>query len=85
MKRKQTHAELLSVFDSSMQVPDDNVDVKDDVDLLKSLIVNVDNLDRIKQLLNRTREYRAEMLLKSEVEIKEHFPYFFSHPLELVG
>lgn len=82
------NADLLSAraVDSSMQVADDNENhnVKDDVDLLKSLIVNTENLDLIKQLLNRTREYRAEMMLKNETEIKEHFPYFLSHPLELV-
>lgn len=88
MKRDQESSEMLranGAVESPLQMPDDNHNVEDDVHLLKSLIINVENLDVIKQMLNRTREYRAQMLQKNETEIKEHFPYFFSHPLELVG
>lgn len=85
MKRKHEHLEMVRSNDSGESTSNDNYDPENDVHLLKSLIVNVENLDTIKQLLNKTREYRAKMLDKKETEIKEHFPYFFSHPLELVG
>lgn len=88
MKRSQESSELLranGAVASPIQMPDDNHDVQSDVHFLKSLIINVEHMDVIKQLLNRTREYRAQMLEKNETEIKEHFPYFFSHPLEMVG
>lgn len=85
MKRKQLQCEMLDVVDCSMGTPVESNNVKDDVHILKSIIVNVENMDAIKQMLNRTREYRAQMLQKIETEIKEHFPYFFSHPFELVS
>lgn len=88
MKRKQVHSELVranGAVDSTLQLSNDNYDPDDDVQLLKSLVVNLENLNTIKQLLNKTREYRVIMLKKKETEIKEHFPYFFSHPLEMVG
>lgn len=68
----------------SSQMPGDDHDVEDDVHLLKSIIINAETMDIIKQMLNKTRKYRSQMLQKAETEIKEHFPYFLSHPLELV-
>lgn len=67
------------------QVSDNDYNPQHDVDVLKSLIVNAENLDIIKQKLNRTRAYRKRMLQNNETEIKEHFPYFFSHPFDLVN
>lgn len=55
-----------------------------DVDFLKSLIFSHENLAVFRQKLNATREYRAIMMTKKETEIKEHFPYFFTHPMTLV-
>lgn len=86
-KRKQENFEMLCAngpVESLLQTSGVDEDMEDDVHLLKTIIVNAENLDTIKQLLNKTREYRAQMLQKNETEIKEHFPYFFSHPLELV-
>lgn len=87
LKRKQERDEMLNGSggaESVFQIPDDNYNAKDDVEQLKSLIVCSRNWDIIREKLNRTREYRAQMLKRKETELKEHFPYFFTHPLELV-
>lgn len=82
--KTQTGGNRNGSVEISSHMPNDDHSMEDDVHLLKSIVINVENLDIIKQMLNKTREYRAQMLLKKETEIKEHFPYFFSHPLELV-
>lgn len=59
-------------------------DPQKDVDILKSLVVCSESLPVFKEKLNQTRKYRAEMMKKDEIEIKEHFPYFLTHPMILV-
>lgn len=86
-KRKQVQAEAVSAardVDSPPSEADGIYDPKNDIDLLKSLIVGDENLEVFRQKLNATREYRAQMMTKKETEIKEHFPYFFTHPMKLV-
>lgn len=71
--------------ESLSQESNDEYNPKHDVDLLKNMVVDAGNLEIIRQKLNKTRAYRLEMLTKTETEMKEHFPYFFSHPFELVN
>lgn len=52
---------------------------------LKRLPVNVQNLPEIRNLLNKTRDYRCSMLKPKsdgsrDADIKENFPFFFTHP-----
>lgn len=81
-KRKQEEAER-SI--SSLNTTTDKGDPQEDVNFLKTLIVIPENLELFKDKLNATRTYRTKMMEKDEVEFKEHFPYFFTHPLELVS
>lgn len=52
----------------------------DEVRFLKSLPVIEENMDIYIQKLNLTRNYRQKMLLDKEINLKEQFPYFFTHP-----
>lgn len=51
-----------------------------DVLFLKTLVVSDEVMETIFQKLNSTREYRKKMLLDKTIHLKEHFPYFFTHP-----
>lgn len=62
-----------------------NYDPQKDVEMLKQLVINKDNLPIFEEKLNLTRDYRAEMMTKPETEIKEHFPYFHTHPMIFVS
>lgn len=85
MKRKQELAEVeVAPQSTAASEPVESYDFQNDVDLLKSLIVSDANLEVFKVKLNATREYRTEMMKKKETEFKEHFPYFFTHPMKLV-
>lgn len=83
MKRKQEQAEALdSQLDRS--VNENLTNSEDDVNFLKGLVVCPGNMDVFKEKLNSSRKFRAEMMKKPETEIKEYFPYFFTHPIEMV-
>lgn len=56
------------------------IDLEDEVQLMKSLIVNDENMAILVEKLNITREYRGELIKKPDVELKTCFPYFFTHP-----
>lgn len=62
-----------------------NYDPQKDVEMLMQLVINKDNLPIFEEKLNLTRNYRAEMMKKPETEIKEHFPYFHTHPMTFVS
>lgn len=55
----------------------------DDFLFLKTTVVSTDNLDKVKEKLKNTIEYRRQLLADEEIDLKEHFPYMFVHP-ELV-
>lgn len=48
--------------------------------ILKSIVVNNDTIESIKQNVKQTRKYRYKLLLNKELNLKETFPYFFTHP-----
>lgn len=59
------------------------------IELMKRLPVNIENLPELRNLLNATRDYRKEMMKPKEdgmrdVDIKENFPYFLTHPETMV-
>lgn len=49
----------------------------DDFELLKSTMVNKENMAQIKEQLKRTLQYRMSLLNQIEVNLLESFPYFF--------
>lgn len=51
-----------------------------DVIFLKSLVMCENNMEVFLEKLNSTREHRAKMLLDKKINLKEAFPYFFTHP-----
>lgn len=53
---------------------------KTDVELLKITVVNDSNLPYIKAKLQSTLSYRFRSMEKQELDLKENFPYFFTHP-----
>lgn len=81
-KKKREEAENPISQSNSIQ---ENHDPQADVDHLKSLIVCTTNLEKFREKLNATRSYRDLMMKTEETELKEHFPYFFTHPAIMVS
>lgn len=53
-------------------------EAKNAVEVLKSMLVNETNMDKFKQLLSSTLEYRrAKLESEEELNLQEYFPYFF--------
>lgn len=72
------NVEELTIAENGMA--DVLVNLDDELHLLKSLVVNDDNMPLILEKLNLTRSYREELVARPEVELKTYFPYFFTHP-----
>lgn len=53
--------------------------LKSELMLLKSMVVNSENLAEIKLKICQTAKYRAEMLKNIKVDLRTEFPYFFAH------
>lgn len=48
---------------------------------IKSMVVGPETIDEIMRILEITREYRKQLLfLDKELNLKQEFPYFFTHP-----
>lgn len=55
-------------------------DITEDLQFLKSVIVNPDNMNAIRQKLKSTLDSRIEMVRDLNVDLLENFPFFFSNP-----
>lgn len=53
---------------------------KEDYEFLKSAIIDQTDLEILKQKLDSTRSFRANMLQDKNIDLRENFPFFFSHP-----
>lgn len=53
---------------------------KEDVEFLKSVVVNKDNIELIRTKLSQTRQYRWNMLKNEQLYFRTEFPYFFTNP-----
>lgn len=53
---------------------------KENFEFLKSAIIDQTDLEILKQKLNSTRSFRANMLQDKNIDLRENFPFFFSHP-----
>lgn len=58
----------------------DNDSIMDDLDSLKSTVVNKQNVDFIREKLKSTLNYRVEMMRDLSTDLLENFPFFFSNP-----
>lgn len=59
----------------------DNSEAKSVIATLKSIAVGPETIAEIMQKLEITREYRKDLLLSNmELNLKQEFPYFFTHP-----
>lgn len=52
----------------------------EDMEFLKHAIIEQANFKSIIEKLNSTRNLRRQMLLAKETDLRENFPFFFSHP-----
>lgn len=57
-----------------------DADAETELALLKTITVDSETMTRIIQKLNSTRTYRHKLLLDKEINLKEWFPFFFTHP-----
>lgn len=55
-------------------------DGKEDFEFLKSVIIDQTDVEILKQKLGSTRSFRANMLQDKNIDLRENFPFFFSHP-----
>lgn len=67
----------------------DTQSIESKIHSLKRLPVTMENLPQIRNLLNATREFRKQMMKRKgngmrDVDIKENFPYFLTHPETIV-
>lgn len=53
---------------------------QEDLRFLKGAVVNDHNMNEITLKLVRTAEYRTKLLEKKEIDLRNEFPYFFTHP-----
>lgn len=70
---------------SIMEIPDDYDEnnpgqVEDDMNYLKHVIVSEKEMATIIEKLNLTRKFRIRLLKETETDLREMFPFFFSHP-----
>lgn len=69
--------EAVEQFDESNE---SIVNADDDLLFLKSAVIAQTDLDVVKRKLNTTRSLRADMMQNKNIDLREHFPFFFSHP-----
>lgn len=55
-------------------------EAKADIDFLKTILVNEENIGLIKEKLIATKSYRLKMMEELEIDLLEMFPYFFTNP-----
>lgn len=56
-------------------------DANADLTILKRTVINqATDMEMIKEKLNATRKYRLNLMENNETDIREQFPFFFSHP-----
>lgn len=48
------------------------------MDYLKSAVVNSENLDKIKEKMIETLDYRVELMMNPKMDIQESFPFLFA-------
>jgi argininosuccinate lyase len=76
---KKSNKDNQQVTESITEEIDDEEILKTENMMLKSMVVNNDNMKEIMTKIRRTAKFRANMLKNIEVDLRTEFPYFFSH------
>lgn len=84
-KRKYNESHVSDHENTNINDIEENVESvtdrqKNDVESLKAIMVNAENMAEIKNKLKFTLSYRLEMMKAPELDVKESFPYFFTDP-----
>lgn len=72
------------LIDNEEQCFHDDAICKADMEFLKSTVVCEENLNEIKEKLQRTMHYRHKMMKNPRIDVLESFPFFLTSP-ELVS
>lgn len=80
LRRKKLQNAINASCASNSSVCIDASNEAEDLDFLKSVVVEDSNFYLIVQKLNSTRELRQRMLLSKETDLRENFPFLFAHP-----
>lgn len=80
--RNKRFADKDKLDERGQNVPliDDSIDedtAKLELEMLKSMVVNKENMIEIQNKLKLTLSYRMNLLKQLELNIREYFPYFF--------
>lgn len=76
--------QTLNIGDNHMEsVVDSESLQRNDVRSLRTMVVNDGNMNFIREMLFKTREYRAKMTRDKKIDFRVEFPFFFTNP-ELV-
>lgn len=69
-----------NLVDSLVLIEVNDESVKADFEMLKSSLVNNENMSEIERKLKSTIEYRKKLMKIPDTDVLECFPYFFTHP-----
>lgn len=83
-RRKNNEEPDLNEANHSHPQDEDAQNEEEDMDYLKRAVISKNNFASVVEKLNATRKLRQQMLLNKETDLREQFPFFFSHP-ELVS
>lgn len=85
-QKAQQALEALSIDDAAADSGNERdiyneEEAKADLNLLKRFVFNDStNMEMVKEKLNATRQYRLNLMKVNGTDIREQFPFFFSHP-----
>lgn len=82
LRKKQS--KFQQPLDQPEEEENENIDERktmaEDFLFLKTTILTKENIDEVKEKLKATVEYRDDLLKDENLDLKEHFPYFFVQP-----
>lgn len=55
-------------------------DAQTELNALKSIVIDDTSIDLVMAKLRLTRKYRSKLLMDKNLNLKEYFPFFFTHP-----
>lgn len=81
-RAKQSQQKALDRIQESSEEGNEIIeyDPSDDLNFLKSCVVNENNMEEIHSALKRTAAHRLSMMNAMEMDLLENFPLFFACP-----
>lgn len=85
-KKMQQATEAMTIDDGTADSGNEHdiyseADAIADLNILKRSVINdTTDMEMIKEKLNATRQYRLDLMKRHETDVREQFPFFFSHP-----